>query len=125
MVVSLAHYFTQHGHLCQDPEMEVLVHPPREGHPGRVEALSFQQAQPPMYQRVSPEPGMVLVSSGTWLRNLNAQGHRMTRETDCRSPDAGGLVSRKLLPREEAEARFRQGEQRATRSHPSEPGPVR
>ena len=88
MVLSLCHYFVQNGDLCQDPEMEVWVFPPREGHPGRVEALTFQQAIPPIYQRVYPEPGMVSprlhrelnAFLGVWLRNLKAQGHRLVSE---------------------------------------------
>lgn len=90
MVVSIAHYFESRGDLCQDPEMEVRVFPPREGQPGLVEALTFAQAIPPIYQRVYPEPGMVVprlkreLNSflGTWLRNLKAQGHRLVRGTD-------------------------------------------
>jgi hypothetical protein len=85
IVLSLAHYFEQRGDLCQDPEMEVRVFPPREGQPGLVEALTFAQAIPPVYQRVYPEPGMVNphlqrelnAFLGTWLRNLKAQGHRL------------------------------------------------
>ena len=42
MVLSLAHYFEQHGDLCQDPEMTVRVF----SH-GMVEALTFEQAIPP------------------------------------------------------------------------------
>ena len=59
MVLSLAHYFEQNGDLCQDPEMEVRVFPPQDGRPGYVEALTFQQAIPPIYQRVYPEPGQI------------------------------------------------------------------
>ena len=89
MVLSLAHYFEAHGDLCQDPEMVVRVFPPRDGQPGLVEALSFQQSIPPVYQRVYPEPGKVVprlkreLNSflGTWLRNLKAQGHRLVRDT--------------------------------------------
>jgi uncharacterized protein YqiB (DUF1249 family) len=88
MVLSLCHYFVQNGDLCQDPEMEVRVFPPRGGHPGRVEALTFQQAIPPVYSRVYPEPGMVSprfhrelnAFLGVWLRNLKAQGHRLVSE---------------------------------------------
>ena len=88
MVLSLCHYFEQRGDLCQDPEMEVRVFPPREGHPGRLEALTFQQAIPPVYSRVYPEPGMVSprlhreLNSflGVWLRNLKAQRHRLVSE---------------------------------------------
>lgn len=90
MVVSLTHYFEQAGDLFQDPEMEVRVFPPREGQSGRVEALSFQQAQPPVYQRVYPEPGMVNsrlqrelnAFLGTWLWNLKVQGHRLVRDAE-------------------------------------------
>ena len=57
MVLSLAHYFEQHGDLCQDPEMTVRVFAPRQGRDGMVEALTFQQAIPPIYQQVYPEPG--------------------------------------------------------------------
>ncbi|HSL82748.1 MAG TPA: DUF1249 domain-containing protein [Thermoanaerobaculia bacterium] len=87
-VLSLAHYFLQNGDLCQDPEMEVRVFPPRDGHPGRLEALTFMQANPPIYSRVYPEPGMMVprlkrelnAFLGVWLRNLKAQGHRLVPE---------------------------------------------
>ncbi len=79
MVLSLAHYFEQNGDLCQDPEMTVRVFPN-----GMVEALTFQQAIPPIYSVVYPEPGMVAprvkkdlnAFLSLWLRNLTAQGHR-------------------------------------------------
>ncbi len=84
MVLSLAHYFEQNGDLCQDPEMTVRVFPPRQGRHGMVEALTFQQAIPPIYQEVYPEPGMVAPRLKRelngfltfWLRNLKDQGHR-------------------------------------------------
>ena len=80
MVLSMAHYFELNGDLCQDPEMTVRVF----SH-GMVEALTFQQAIPPIYSVVYPEPGMVAVRLkkdlnaflGFWLRNLKAQGHRL------------------------------------------------
>ena len=50
---SIAHYFKQNGDLCQDPEMVVLVYPELQ----MAEAFSFQQAIPPTYQEVYPEPG--------------------------------------------------------------------
>ena len=79
MVLSLAHYFEQNGDLCQDPEMTVRVLPQ-----GMVEALSFQQSIPPIYNVVHPEPGKVAprvkqdlnAFLSFWLRNLTAQGHR-------------------------------------------------
>jgi hypothetical protein len=88
MVLSLAHYFEQNGDLCQDPEMEVRVYLPRGDQPGRVEALTFQQAIPPIYSVVYPEPGKVVPHLkrelndflGTWLRNLEQQGHRLVSE---------------------------------------------
>jgi uncharacterized protein YqiB (DUF1249 family) len=90
MVLALAHYFELNGDLCQDPEMEVRVYPPREGQPGLVEALTFAQAIPPVYQRVYPEPGKVVprlkrelnAFLGTWLRNLKQQGHRLVPERE-------------------------------------------
>jgi len=85
MVLSLAHYFEQNGDLCQDPEMEIRVFLPRGDQPGRVEALTFQQAIPPIYSVVYPEPGKAVPRLkrelndflGTWLRNLQQQGHRL------------------------------------------------
>jgi uncharacterized protein YqiB (DUF1249 family) len=55
-----------------------------------VEALTFGQAIPPIYQRVYPEPGKVVprlkrelnAFLGTWLRNLKAQGHQLIPSTD-------------------------------------------
>ena len=83
-VLSLAHYFEQNGDLCQDPEMTVRIFPPQGGRHGRVEALSFSQAIPPVYEVVYPEPGKVHprvkqelnAFLATWLRNLEQQGHQ-------------------------------------------------
>jgi hypothetical protein len=85
MVLSLCHYYLQNGDLCQDPEMVVRAFPPRGDHPGRLEALYFQQASPPVFSVVYPEPGKVVprlkrelnAFLGVWLRNLKAQGHRL------------------------------------------------
>ena len=85
MVLSLAHYFEQMGDLCQDPEMVVRAFPPTDERPGLLEALVFQQAIPPIYHEVYPEPGKVVPRLRrdlnefltTWLRNLKAQGHRL------------------------------------------------
>ena len=96
MVLSLAHYFELNGDLCQDPEMTVrLFHPGmtifQELCPitdpslGRAEALSFQQAIPPIYQRIYPRPGAYHANLrrelndflGLWLTNLGEQGHRL------------------------------------------------
>ena len=86
MVLSLAHYFEQNGDLCQDPEMTVRVFAPESGRHGMVEALMFQQAIPPVYSLVYPEPGKVAPRVKKdlnsflrfWLRNLKDQGHRLT-----------------------------------------------
>ena len=69
--------------------MTVAVFPPRQGRPGMVEALTFEQALPPVYQAVYPEPGRVAprvkreldAFLGTWLRNLRQQGHRLVSES--------------------------------------------
>lgn len=93
-MLSMCHYFTMNGDLCQDPEMTVrLFHPgsmadqvmtPSTGSRwGRADAATFQQAVPPIFQVVYPEPGKYLprlrrdlnAFLGQWLRNLEAQGH--------------------------------------------------
>ena len=103
ILLSLAHYFVQHGDFCQDPEMVVRVFPPGEARfqelarstdlrHGRVEALFFQQAVPPMFHAVYPEPGRFSPELkrelngflATWLQNLKRQGHRLV----VRDPDA-------------------------------------
>ena len=56
------------------------------GRHGMVEALMFQQAIPPIYSLVYPEPGKVAPKVkkdlnsflSFWLRNLKEQGHRLT-----------------------------------------------
>ena len=94
MVLSLAHYFEQNGDLCQDPEMTVRVYLPQDGRDGVAEALSYQQAIPPVYQEVYPQPGMVAPRlkgelNGFltfWLRNLHDQGHRLAESGDDGPP---------------------------------------
>ena len=95
-VLSLAHYFEMNRDLCQDPEMTVRLFQPcnpkgrglapwTEPQNGRAEALTFQQAIPPVYQEVYPEPGKFnpaiykqLNSFLTfWLKNLRSQGHKL------------------------------------------------
>ena len=99
MIISMAHYFEQNGDLCQDPEMTFRIFPPGstaflEMTPstnpkhGRAEPLSFQQAIPPIYQMVYPEPGKfnprlrrdLNVFLTQWLGNLKEQGHRPVRQ---------------------------------------------
>ena len=96
ILLSLAHYFEQHGDLCQDPEMVVRIFPPGEdsfqdfapstdSRHGRLEALMFQQAIPPVFRAAYPEPGRFDPEIKrelndfleTWLRNLKRQGHRL------------------------------------------------
>ena len=79
LVYSMAHYFEQNGDLCSDPEMTLIVYPERES----AEALSYQQAIPPMYQVVYPAEGSVITAHKrelnsflkTWLNTLRVQGH--------------------------------------------------
>ena len=82
IVIALSHYFEQNGDLCADPDMEIRIYPAR----GMAEALTFQQAIPPIYREVYPAPGKVAPTLqrelngflNTWLRNCLAQGHRFT-----------------------------------------------
>jgi uncharacterized protein YqiB (DUF1249 family) len=80
VVIALAHYYKQNGDLCADPDMEIRVYPQRR----MAEALTFQQAIPPIYQMVYPAPGKVIPALKTslntflltWLTNAIQQGHR-------------------------------------------------
>ena len=86
-IISMAHYFVQNGDLCQDPEMTVrAVHASPKGFSrGMLEALTFQQAIPPVYQDVYPTKGFYRPNLRQhlnsflwfWLRNLENQGHRL------------------------------------------------
>ena len=90
MVLSMAHYFTQEGDLCQDPEMTVRIFPPEGDRKGCLEASTFEQAIPPIYQEVYPAPGKVAPALkrqlneflSLWLRNLKEQGHRLIENDD-------------------------------------------
>lgn len=76
---SLAQYFRQNGDLCKDPEMVVIVYPTLK----MVEALTFEQSLPPIYQVVFPELGKFYPQLRKelngflrlWLNNLIDQGH--------------------------------------------------
>jgi len=82
VIIALAHYFKQNGDLCSDPDMQIRVHPEQR----TAEALTFQQALPPVYQEVYPAPGKVIprlkkeLNSflSTWLHNCIQQGHKFT-----------------------------------------------
>jgi len=81
VVIALAHYFKQNGDLCSDPDMQIRIDPEQR----MAEALTFQQAMPPIYQEVYPAPGKInprlkkeLNSFlSTWLGNCIQQGHKM------------------------------------------------
>jgi len=79
VAISLAHYFKQNGDLCADPDMEIVVYHNIQA----VEALTFSQSIPPIYQEVYPEAGKFYPRLKkqhnsflrTWLNNLIDQGH--------------------------------------------------
>lgn len=82
IVIALSHYFQQNGDLCADPDMEIRIYPER----AMAEALTFQQAIPPLYREVYPAPGKVVPELkrelndflNLWLNNCLRQGHRFT-----------------------------------------------
>jgi len=86
VIIALAHYFKQNGDMCSDPDMQLRVYPEHR----MAEALTFQQANPPVYQEVYPAPGKVnprlkkKLNSflSTWLRNCVSQGHRFTSSVE-------------------------------------------
>lgn len=78
LIVSIAHYYEQHGDLCQDPEMTFLVNDTG------VYAMTFQQAIPPIYQeairledqgvRYSAKLQRDLTSfANDWMKNIQSQ----------------------------------------------------
>lgn len=83
---SIAHYFEQNGDLCKDPEMVLFLHPELN----EVEAHSFQQDLPPLYQEVFPAPRKVCLAHKKelnnflrhWLNNLINQRHGINWEND-------------------------------------------
>jgi len=76
---SIAHYFTQNGDLCKDPEMVILCHLEL----GAVQAFSFEMSIPPLYQEVyrdNKHIDLEMKSSlnlflAEWLKNLVSQDH--------------------------------------------------
>ncbi len=103
-MVSLAHYYELNGDLCQDPDVVIRAIPPgrgcrhvpssrdSDGKPehGRVEALTFQQAIPPVYSEAYDwSSGKPVARPRTrksinsflslWLKNLQAQGHQVSQ----------------------------------------------
>ena len=77
--VALAHYFKQNGDLCADPDMEIRLYQAQE----LAEALTFQMANPALYQEVYPEPNRVNAKLKSelneflnyWLGNCLNQQH--------------------------------------------------
>lgn len=78
LLVSVAHYFEQHGDLCQDPEMVFLVN--ELG----IFPMTFQQAIPPIYQEAVRFEGEgiryfaklqrdLTKFANDWLKNIKAQ----------------------------------------------------
>ena len=111
-VLSMTHYYEMNGDLCQDPEMVLRVFPPgyrggemfapsTDPRHGRVEALIFIQAIPPRFDQVYPKRGFVLPHQkksqnsflAQWLRNLEAQGHRLVEAPDDENETTTDLMS--------------------------------
>ena len=67
---SIAHYFTQEGDLCCDPDMEFVLRD------GMVFPVTFQQAIPPIYQDGSEDArlqsSLVEFANG-WMANIKEQ----------------------------------------------------
>ena len=96
VLLSLCHYFEQNGDLCQDPEMEVRIFQPgderfrefapsTEARHGRIEALTFRQAIPPVHRVAYSKLGVCDLATkmtlnyflAFWLRSLKKQGYRI------------------------------------------------
>ncbi|ALP54991.1 hypothetical protein Tel_17195 (plasmid) [Candidatus Tenderia electrophaga] len=96
--IALAHYFRQSGDLCCDPDMTIRIDQQHKV----AEALTFQQAMPPVYQEVYPEPGLVRPKLkkdlnaflDQWLKNCLSQGHSFATKVVSRA-QALTLVWRK------------------------------
>ena len=81
---AMAHYFEQNGDLIADPDMEIRVIPSMQ----MIEALTYQDQFG--FQVVYPETGKVNLKVkkelnrflGQWLKNLIAQVHKLTPETE-------------------------------------------
>lgn len=81
-LVSVMHYYQQHGDLMRDPDMEFEIDPQGEWHPVSYRQDSIGMMQEAVFQ--DPDTGKVLVRPKlvrelktfmrTWSRNLNEQG---------------------------------------------------
>lgn len=85
MRIAMAHNYLQNGDVMADPDMEIRLYPNEK----MAEALTFQQAHPPVFQEVYPQPGYMNPRLKKhlnafllqWLNNLKDQGHTMQAET--------------------------------------------
>ena len=96
ILLSMAHYFDENGDLCPDPEMVVRILPSgdeasQEYAPStdvrhsRLEALLFQQTNPPVFRAVYSKAGSYSPNAklelnyflAFWLRSLKKQGHQL------------------------------------------------
>lgn len=84
--IALAHNYIQNGDVMADPDMEIRVFlnddPNFKFCQNTAEALTFQQANPPVYQRVYTYGRLDMKLKkqlntflNIWLRNALAQGH--------------------------------------------------
>ena len=78
-IISLAHNHVVNGDVCADPDMQIRVYTQSK----TAEAMTFQQAIPPIWQEVYPQPGQVNTALkqslnaflNQWLTNLTHQKH--------------------------------------------------
>jgi len=78
-IISLAHNYVVNGNVCADPDMQIRVFTQTK----TAEAMTFQQAIPPVWQEVYPKPGQVNTALKQslnaflkqWLTNLTHQKH--------------------------------------------------
>ena len=90
VTIALAHNYIQNGDVMADPDMTIDVYRATE----MAEALSFQQANPPVYQRVysadrqkcnlAMKMELNRFLDG-WMKNAVAQGHKF--EVPVKEPD--------------------------------------
>ena len=82
--IALSHYYKENGDMMADPDMEIRIYPAIRS----AKALTFQMANPPIYQEVYPEPGRYIKQLRTdlniflnqWLQNCIDQGHTFKAE---------------------------------------------
>ena len=83
-VVSVTHYFKQHGDMCSDPDMTFLVSHPTDNAPFAVFPMTFDQSLPPRYDvGAFLEGGRLMVKpavqadltrfANVWMKNIREQ----------------------------------------------------